>query len=248
MRIIVNGAAGRMGTVLRTRIGEGCRGAVLAGAVDCCGQAGMYPSLWEVPGEADCIIDFSSHTGTGPLLRFALERKLPVVLAATGQTGEERAAVEAASRRIPVFCSGNLSLGIALLMQAVRQTAALFPDADVEIVERHHNQKLDTPSGTALMLARAVQDVRPEAQLLVGRQEDGPRSGREIGVHSLRLGNTVAAHEVIFGTKHQTITLKQEVLDRTLFADGALDAAAFLIRQPPGLYDMDDLVGNREEE
>lgn len=247
MRIIVNGAAGRMGTVLRGRIADGCHGAVLTGAADCRGQAGLYTSLWEIPGEADCIIDFSSHTGTGQLLRFALERKLPLVLAATGQTGEERAAVEWAARRIPIFFSGNLSLGIALLVQAVRRIAVLLPDADVEIVECHHNQKPDLPSGTALMLARAVQEARPETDLLVGRREPGPRSRAEIGVHALRLGGTVAFHEVRFGTKHQTITLKQEVLDRTLFADGALEAADFLIRQPPGLYGMNDLVEQREE-
>ena len=232
-----------MGTVLRAMIETGCRGAVLAGAVDrTIEEAEWYTSLYDVPGEVDCIIDFSNHTGTCDLLSYALEHRLPVVIAVTGHTGEELAAIEAAAQRIPVFCSGNLSLGIALLLQTVRKAVAMFPDADVEIVESHHNQKLDVPSGTALMLAHAVQDARPEAKLLVGRQKDGKRSKQEIGIHSLRLGNTVGTHEVLISTNTQVISLKQEALDRTLFAEGALAAADFLIKQPPGLYGMDDLM------
>lgn len=243
MRIIVNGAGGRMGTVLRTVIDTGCRNAKLIGAVDRNAKGkGMVRSLGGVTEEADCIIDFSNHTGTCDLLSYALEHRLPVVIAVTGHTGEEFAAIEAAAQKIPVFCSGNLSLGIALLLQTVRKAVAMFPDADVEIVESHHNQKLDVPSGTALMLAHAVQDARPEAKLLVGRQKDGKRSKQEIGIHSLRLGNTVGTHEVLISTDTQVISLKQEALDRTLFAEGALAAADFLIKQPPGLYGMDDLM------
>ena len=232
-----------MGTVLRAMIETGCRGAVLAGAVDrTIEEAEWYTSLYDVPGEVDCIIDFSNHTGTCDLLSYALEHRLPVVIAVTGHTGEEFAAIEAAAQKIPVFCSGNLSLGIALLLQTVRKAVAMFPDADVEIVESHHNQKLDVPSGTALMLAHAVQDARPEAKLLVGRQKHGKRSKQEIGIHSLRLGNTVGTHEVLISTDTQVISLKQEALDRTLFAEGALAAADFLVKQPPGLYGMDDLM------
>ena len=232
-----------MGTVLRTMIEAGCRGAELAAAVDRgAKEEKLIASLPEVLERADCIIDFSSHTGTHSLLRYALEHHLPVVIATTGHTEEERFAIEAAAQKIPVFRSGNLSLGIALLLQTVRKAVAMFPDADVEIVESHHNQKLDVPSGTALMLARAAQDVRPEAKLLVGRQKDGKRDKREIGIHSLRLGNTVGTHEVLISTDTQVISLKQEALDRALFAEGALAAADFLMKQPPGLYGMDDLM------
>ncbi len=243
MRIIVNGAGGRMGTVLRAMIKAGCQNAVLAGAVDHnAKEAGMFSSLNDVQGDADCIIDFSNHAGVCDLLGYAVERHLPVVIATTGHTGEELAAIESASQQIPVFCSGNMSLGIALLLQTVRKAAAMFPNADVEIVETHHNQKLDVPSGTALMLAHAVQEARPEVQLLVGRREDGKRGKNEIGIHSLRMGNAVGTHEVLISTETQVISLKQEALDRTLFAEGALTAAAFLIKQAPGLYTMDDLM------
>lgn len=243
MRIIVNGAGGRMGTVLRDVIETGSYGAVLAGGVDHnVGVEGIFVSLYDVPGEADCIIDFSNHAGTCTLLHYALERRFPVVIATTGHTREELSAIEAAAQDIPVFCSGNLSLGIALLLQTVRKAVTMFPDADVEIVESHHNQKLDVPSGTALMLAHAVQEVRPGAKLLVGRREGGARAKQEIGIHSLRMGNTVGTHEVLISTDTQVISLKQEALNRTLFAEGALAAAEFLIKQPPGLYGMDDLM------
>ena len=118
----------------------------------------------------------------------------------------------------------------------------MFPDADVEIIERHHNQKLDVPSGTALMLAKAVQEARPEAQLLVGRHENGKRTKEEVGIHSLRMGNTVGVHEVIVNTGSQIITLKHEAQDRGLFAEGAVTAGSFLIEKPAGLYTMNDIV------
>ena len=164
------------------------------------------------------------------------------MVATTGHTPEELSAIRDAAKQIPVFHSGNMSLGIALLAQLVRQATAVFPDADVEIVESHHNQKLDVPSGTALMLARAVQDARPEAQMLVGRHENGKRTKEEIGIHSIRMGNTVGIHEVIINTGTQVITLKHEAQDRALFAEGALAAAEFLISQAPGLYNMDNIV------
>ena len=243
MNILINGAGGRMGRALTAMIGKGCRGAVLAGAVDpFVREEGILPSLDAFEGSAHCIIDFSNHAGTRTLLDYAVSKGLPVVICTTGHTEEELAAIRAAAEQIPVFHSGNMSLGIAVLTQLVRKAAAMFPDADIEIVESHHNQKLDVPSGTALMLARAVQDSRPDSNLLVGRHENGKRTSREIGIHSLRMGNTVGIHEVIINTGTQVITLKHEAQDRSLFAEGALSAAAFLIGKAPGLYTMDDIV------
>ena len=243
MRVLINGAGGRMGTALRAMIAGGCRNAVLAGSVDPYVQEdGMFPSLEAFSGEADCIIDFSNHAGAPALLSYAVAKKLPVVIATTGHTPQELSAIEEAAKKIPVFHAGNMSLGIALLTQLARQAAQMFPDADIEIVESHHNQKLDVPSGTALMLAKAVQDARPDSKLLVGRHENGKRTKAEIGIHSLRMGNTVGIHEVIINTGTQIITLKHEAQDRSLFAEGALDAAAFLMEQAPGLYRMDDIV------
>lgn len=242
MNIILNGAGGRMGRALRAAVEKKGTGAIVAAVDPFVKEEGMLESLEAYTGQADCILDFSNHAGTARLVSYAVSRKLPLVIATTGHTPEELETIRQAAEQIPVFHSGNMSLGIALLTQLARQTAAMFPDADIEIVESHHNQKLDVPSGTALMLARAVKEARPEAEFLVGRHENGKRTRQEIGIHSLRMGNTVGIHEVIVNTGTQIITLKHEAQDRALFADGALVAAEFLVGKAPGMYQMDDIV------
>ncbi len=241
MNIIINGAGGRMGKALRAMAEN--RGVTVAGAIDPFVQeAGILSRLEQCTEQADCILDFSNHAGTQSLLTYAAARKLPVVIATTGHTEAELQLIQEAAAAIPVFYSGNMSVGIALLARLAKQTAAMFPDADIEIIESHHNQKLDVPSGTALMLAKAIQQERPDSQLLVGRHENGKRDKKEIGIHSLRMGNTVGIHEVIVNTGCQVITLKHEAQDRSLFAEGGLAAAAFLQGKAPGLYTMDDMV------
>lgn len=243
MKILVNGACGHMGRALRAMIDQGNNGAELAANVDAYGQEdGVLSSLTAFTGDADCIVDFSNHAATKELTDYAVARKMPLVIATTGQTEEEIALIHKAAESVPVFFSGNMSLGIAVLTRLVRDTVKMFPDADVEIVEQHHNRKLDVPSGTALMLGRAVQEARPDAELLVGRHENGKRKKTEVGIHSLRMGNTVGVHEVIINTGTQILTLKHEAQDRSLFAEGALAAAAFLIGKAPGLYDMNAIV------
>lgn len=241
MRILLNGAGGRMGKALTAMVEKGSRDAVVAAKVDPFAE-GMIPSLAECTATCDCIIDFSNHASTEGLMAYAVANKLPVVVATTGHTAEELAMIQEASKSVPVFHSGNMSLGIALLTKLAQQAAKMFPDADIEIVESHHNQKLDVPSGTALMLAKSVQQARPDATMLVGRHENGKRTKQEIGIHSLRMGNTVGIHEVIVNTGTQVITLKHEAQDRALFAEGALDAALFLLDKAPGLYNMNDIV------
>ena len=242
MKLIINGAGGRMGKALGAVIAKRENDTIVAAIDPFVKEEGMLSCLEDFTGDADCILDFSNHAGTTQLLNYACARKIPVVVATTGHTTEELNAIRDAAQQIPVFHSGNMSLGIALLAQLVRQATAVFPDADVEIVESHHNQKLDVPSGTALMLARAVQDARPDAELLVGRHENGKRTKQEVGIHSLRMGTTVGIHEVIIHTGTQVITLKHEAQDRALFAEGALSAAEFLITQDAGLYNMDNIV------
>lgn len=242
MEIIINGAGGRMGKALRAMLDR--KGAKAAALIDpFVKEDGMLESLEDYRGSADCIIDFSNHAGTQALLDYALRRKLPVVICTTGHTEEELALISAAAQTIPVFRSGNMSLGIAVLTRLVKDAAKMFPDADIEIVESHHNQKLDVPSGTALMLAHSVQSVREDATLLVGRHENGKRTRQEVGIHSLRMGNTVGIHEVIINTGTQILTLKHEAQDRSLFAEGALAAAEFMMDKPAGLYHMDHIVG-----
>ncbi len=241
--ILVYGALGRMGSLVVNAV-ERAEDLNLAAAVDEYSQGGAVKCFpVEVTEHVDVVVDFSHHSLTGKLLKFCLERSLPLVLCTTGHTDEERAAVTAAAERIPIFSSANMSLGIAALTDLARRAAALFPDADIEIVEAHHNRKLDAPSGTALMLARAMQEVRPGSTLNIGRSGMGKREKNEIGVQALRMGNLPGTHAVIIATDTQTITLKHEAHDRALFAEGALSAARFIVGKPAGLYDMTALVG-----
>ena len=195
--------------------------------------------------DADCIVDFSHHSATSSLLSFAKAKHLPVILATTGQTEEEKSMIRAAAEEIPVFFAANYSLGIALLIELAKKTAAAFPDADIEIVEKHHNRKLDAPSGTALAIAEAIASVRRSAFLKLGRCGQSKRDKNEIGIHALRLGNVVGEHEVIVATAAETVTLRHEAHSRALFAQGALKAAAFLSGAAPGLYTMQSLINDR---
>lgn len=241
MKLIINGAAGRMGRAL-TKLIENSADITLVSAVDAvCPDQGMVSSLSQVSEKADCVIDFSHHSATKELLCYCESTQTPVVICTTAHTDQELSRIENAGKNIPVFHSGNMSVGIALLMELARQTAKMFPDADIEIVETHHNQKLDAPSGTALMLAKAIGSVRDCVNVL-GRSGNGKRAKNEIGIHAVRRGGIVGIHEVIVSTANQSITLKHEAHDRALFAEGALTAAAWLTQQKPGLYDMKDMV------
>jgi len=239
MRVLVHGAAGHMGRHVMRLAEEGYAGATLGGGVDAFAaeQAGIAPSF-DGAAEADVIVDFSHHSAVGSVLDYAVAKKLPVVVATTGCTEAEKLAIVQAAKQVPVFFSANMSVGVALLCRLARQTAALFPDADIEIVETHHNRKLDAPSGTALMLADAIRAARPDAVNRCGRSGMAKREKNEIGISAIRRGNIPGIHEVIVSTGTQAITLKHEVYDRALFAEGALTAAAWLVHQSAGLYDM----------
>lgn len=244
MKVLVHGAAGHMGRHVVRLAQEGYAGASLGAAVDAFadGQDGVVARFADA-APCEVIVDFSHHSVVADVLAYAVEQKLPVVIATTGLTEEEKPALAEAARTVPVFFSANMSVGVALLCQLARQTAAIFPDADVEIVETHHNRKLDAPSGTALMLADAIRAVRPDAVYNCGRSGMAKRQKNEIGIAAIRRGNIPGIHEVIVSTGTQAITLKHEVYDRALFAEGALTAAAWLVDQPAGLYDMYSMLG-----
>ena len=246
MKVIIHGATGRMGHMVSSMAEKGFAGAEVAALVSPSiaegGAEHAYTALEHFQGEADCVIDFSSHTALAALLTYCVERRLPTVIATTGYTEAERKMIEKASLEIPIFFSANMSIGIALLAELAQKAAATFPQADIEIVEKHHNQKLDVPSGTALLLAQSIQTVRADSELVIGRHENGKRGRQEIGIHSLRLGNEVGTHEIIISTGNETITLKHEAENRALFAEGALRAAAFLCAKPAGLYSMEDMI------
>lgn len=246
MKVLICGVGGRMGREVAKLALEGMRGAVPVAGFDILPvDTREFPTYTEwdaVEEDADCIIDFSHHTATDALLHFAVARRIPVVIATTGHTEAELHEIEQAAREIPVFHSANMSLGIALLVELAKLTAKTFPDADIEIIETHHNRKVDAPSGTALLLAKAIREIRRQAKFVFGRNGQAKREPEEIGIHAVRMGNVIGKHEVIVGTDTQTITLKHEAHSRALFAEGALAAAEFLMAQPAGLYDMKSMI------
>lgn len=244
MRVILNGAAGRMGREVINAINSDFTGVELMACVDVAKPEQPFPcytKLSDVCEKADVLIDFSHHSATRDVLDFAVKTQIPVIIATTGQTDEEREMIKEASEKVAVFFAGNMSIGIALLVELVKSAVKVFPEADVEIIETHHNQKLDVPSGTALMIANGIKAVREDASFLIGRHENGKRPQGEIGIHSIRMGKIVGIHEVKISTSSQTITLKHEAHNRGLFAEGALKAAAFMCGKVKGLYSLGDM-------
>ena len=238
MKFIVNGACGRMGREVISLLSPD----KLAAGVDAyTSEKEILGSLSDFTGHADAIIDFSSHLGTLSLCTFAADRMIPLVIASTGHTNDEIRIINETSKHVPVFFSYNMSIGVAALCSMIKQAAALFPDSDIEIVETHHNLKKDAPSGTALLLAKAVLSVR-DGKIVCGRCGEHVREKNEIGIHSLRLSNVVGRHEVIISNGYETLTLTHEAHSRTVFAQGALRAAKFIAGKPAGLYDMQQLM------
>ncbi len=242
VKVIVTGAAGHMGRIVKDLV-EQSSDMEVAACISPSAADGALAHPEDFTGDADIVIDFSNHEGTEELMNYCTAHGVPAVVATTGQTEAEKACIAKAAESIPVFFSANMSVGVAFLTKIAKLAAQVFPDADVEIVEAHHNRKLDAPSGTALMLADAVKEVKTDAEYRCGRSGHCKREKNEIGISSIRMGNVVGEHEVFFNTGSQTITLKHSAHDRALFAEGALDAARFLLKQGPGLYGMDDLMG-----
>ena len=239
MRAIVCGANGAMGKLICDIFGNEVVGKV---SID---GAGGVPKTFAELGEmaADVVVDFSHHTAIADVLDYTKKIGAAAVIGTTGHTEEEKALIQAASREIPVFYAGNVSLGIAVLCRLVKQAASFFPDADIEIIEVHHTRKVDAPSGTAHMLFNAIKEVRPNAWENCGRAGEGKRAKDEIGVHALRMGNVVGIHEVHINTGNQTLVLKHESGSRAMLADGAVSAARFMEGKAAGLYDMESILG-----
>ena len=243
MRILLCGYGGHMGREVRTCAERDADSEIAAGVDPMIPAEGVCVSSFnDCTAETDVIIDFSHHSMTGVLLDYAEAKKLPVVLATTGQTEEEKARIREAAKTIPLFLAANYSLGIATLTDLVKRAAALYPDGEIEIVEQHHDRKLDAPSGTALALFNAIKEVRPEATADCGRSGQGKRTQDEIGIHAIRIGNEVGTHEILISNGNETITLKHEAENRALFAQGALKAASFMEGKEPGFYNMDNMV------
>lgn len=239
MKAIICGANGAMGKL----IGE-ILGAEAVGKVSIDGENGVAKTFEQLGSiSADVVLDFSHHSAVADVLQYARAHQCAAVIGTTGHTADEKQQIYDAAKDIPVFYSGNMSVGIAVLCRLAAQAAAYFPNADIEIVEVHHNRKVDAPSGTAHMLFDAVKAVRPDAVEHCGRAGEGKRTPQEIGVSSLRMGNVVGIHEVHVCAGNQTLTLRHEALSRKMLADGAVDAARFVAGKPAGLYHMEDLLG-----
>ena len=246
MKILISGYLGHMGQEVAKLASAGYMGASLYAGVDINAE-GNEPipcamTFDKAVTDADCIVDFSHHSNTKALLDFAVANKTPLVLATTGQTDEENQMIAEAAKSIPLFFAANYSLGIAILIDLAKKTVAAMPDAEIEIIEKHHDRKVDAPSGTALAIADAIHEVRTDSVNHLGRAGFGKREKNEIGIHAIRMGNIVGTHEVIIGTDAQTITLKHEAHDRAMFAEGAIAAAAFLEGKPAGLYNMQCMI------
>ena len=238
MRAVLCGANGAMGKLI-----DGILGDEVVGRVSIDGENGV-PKTFEALGctDADVVIDFSHHSAIADVLRYAAAHNCAAVIGTTGHTPEEKDLIVEAAREIPVFYSGNMSLGIAVLCRLAKQAATFFPDADIEIVEVHHNRKVDAPSGTALMLFDAIKTVRENASAHCGRAGEGKRQKNEIGISSLRMGNVVGIHEVHIVTPSQSLTLRHEAITRSMLAEGGVDAARFVCGKTPGLYTMTQLL------
>ena len=238
MRAVLCGANGAMGKLI-----AGILGSELRGCVSLDGENGVPRTFAELGKvDADVVIDFSHHSAIADVLAYAKEIGAAAIIGTTGHTEAEKALIYASAKEIPVFYSGNMSLGIAVLCRLAKDAARYFPDADIEIVEVHHNRKVDAPSGTAHMLFNALKEVRPNAVEHCGRAGEGKRTPEEIGVSSLRMGGVVGVHEVHICTATQSLTLRHDAMTRGMLADGAVDAAKFMEGKAAGLYTMQDLL------
>lgn len=245
--ILLCGCHGRMGRVIASLVAqrEDCR---IAAGVDTKTAPADFPvfaspTLCDVP--VDVVIDFSHPTLLNELLDVAAQRHWPAVICTTGIDETGIARIDEAAKTVPVLFSGNMSLGINLLMELAKKAAQVLGDSfDVEIVEKHHNQKLDAPSGTALMLANAVKDgLSYEPSYVYDRHAvRQKRDPHEVGIASLRGGTIVGEHEVMFAGKDEILTLSHSARSRDIFAVGAVNAALFLAGMPAGRYSMADVV------
>ena len=247
-KIILNGCNGKMGQVITRLAGEDESLEIVAGFDILNNKENEYPvftSPDDFQGEADVVIDFSHPDSLESILSFCRKRKLPVIVCTTGLSNSQKNIMEASSKEIPVFFSANMSLGINLLIDlAKKATALLGENFDIEIIEKHHNQKIDAPSGTALAIADAIaEDMPNEAEYVYDRHiSRKKRKKSEIGIHAVRGGTIVGEHTVLFAGTDEVIEIKHSAASKEIFAVGALKAAKFMKGKEAGMYSMNDLI------
>lgn len=250
INIIMNGANGKMGQVIG-RLVRDMDDMRIAAGVDINdfieNEYPVYKDIFEVCEKADAIIDFSHPSCLEPVLKYACEKKLPAVIATTGLSENQKKMIFEAAESTAVFFSANMSLGINLLIDLAKRAAKLLEgNFDIEIIEKHHNQKIDAPSGTALAIADGVSSVlsSPPAYVYDRHSQRKKRGKAEIGLHAVRGGTIVGDHDVIFAGTDEIITLSHHAASKEVFAVGAVRAAQFLQGKKAGLYDMGDLVSS----
>ena len=247
INIMLSGANGKMGKVI-TRLAADMEDINICAGVDINTESDAFPvfkSPYDFDGTPDVIIDFSHPSVFDTLMDYAVEKGVAIIMATTGLSEENRARLVTESSKIPVFFSANMSLGVNLLIDlAKKATAILEENFDIEIIERHHNQKIDAPSGTALAIADAIADVAIGSKNYVYDRHSvrKKRSKDEIGIHAVRGGTIVGQHDVIFAGRDEVITLSHSATSKEVFAVGAIRAAKFIASKASGLYDMNDIM------
>lgn len=248
MKVIINGYSGTMGQVLTKCITDDEEMELVAGVSpkhhDVNNKFNTYSSFAEVKEEADVVIDFSNPLALDGILEYCLNTKTPVVLATTGYNDEEMAKIHEAAKQIPVFLSFNMSLGVNILLKLVKEAAKNLDGFDIEIIEKHHNKKVDAPSGTAVMIANAVKEVREQSEFIYGRHgRTGKRQQNEVGIHAIRGGTIVGEHSAIFAGNDEILEINHSARSKNVFAEGSIAAAKYLVNQDSGFYNMDDMLG-----
>lgn len=246
VKILINGCNGKMGQVLSERIRDTQDIEVLCGVDKIDTGDNNYPVFTDIHSInliPDVIIDFSIPVATFPILDFAKKNNIPIVIATTGFTEKEEEKIKEISKNLPIFKSSNMSYEINLMSKLVASLAKKLPESDIEIVETHHNRKVDAPSGTALILADSINEAcNNEFEYEYNRHaKREKRTKNEIGIHSLRGGTEAGKHTVIFFGNNESLEITHNVTSRSVFADGAIKAANFIIHKDNGLYSMNDL-------
>ena len=247
IKVIICGASGKMGGFVANACKEDGNLQVVAGIdkVNLGQDFPIFDSFSKLNVTADVIIDFSNPALLDDILDYAVSTKTPVVLATTGYSQAQIEQINAASKNIPIFFTFNMSLGVNLICSLAKKAADILGDSfDIEIIEKHHNQKIDAPSGTAIMLANAVNSSFDNEKVYEydRHSKRQKRSKNEIGIHAVRGGTIVGEHDVIFAGHDEVITLSHSAQSKEVFAAGAVKAAKFIVGKPSGLYDMGDIL------
>ena len=248
MNVLINGASGKMGNELYSVIKQNEEFNVVYGVdikENLEGEFPIYSKIEDIKEKVDVIIDFSVPVATFKILKYAVKNKVPIVIATTGFSKEEIEQIEEFSKEIPIFRSSNMSFDINLMAKIVGEVAKVLNNTDIEIVETHHNRKIDAPSGTAILLANAINDVLDEKKEynFERLQKREKRSKNEIGFSSIRGGNIVGEHSVKFFGENEEFEITHKAYSRKVFAEGALKAAKFIVTKKTGLYNMNDIMG-----